>query len=306
METRILPRIVTLRVIGACNLRCPFCFGPRHELGPVAVQALAKVIARLPKYGVEGVSITGGEPLMVRQLPLLLRTARELGLEVNMSTNGILLRKRLDEIAPHLNWIGLPLDGDCPEANERMRVGDRKHFALVPDLIPLIRERYPQLTIKVGTVATALNKDHIAGIPAILSGPRKPDVWKIYRVVYSNYGNDNRDLLALSDEEFEQAAEQATRAARKHSLPVMIFRPDYREGNYLLFEPTGEALAASGHTEISIGNFLTDFDGVVARWQEFVTPEQVALANAALLERFKSAFREESSAGAIQLTVGGA
>src|SRR4051794_35413127 len=95
-----LPPSVDLRVLGACNLRCRFCFGPRHELGP---QGMARMIELLPRLRVGGVStlvITGGEPLLVHGLPDLLCAAHELGFQVVLSTNGTRLADRAPDVLP--------------------------------------------------------------------------------------------------------------------------------------------------------------------------------------------------------------
>ena len=76
-KTRILPRVLTLRITGRCNFRCPFCFGPKHELSNIDVDALLTVASQFKLYGVEAVTITGGEPLLVDRLPELLEKLKE-------------------------------------------------------------------------------------------------------------------------------------------------------------------------------------------------------------------------------------
>lgn len=75
-----------------CNLRCPFC----HNAGLVLPERLWQdvteedVFAFLKKRTgiLDGVAITGGEPLLHAELPAFLRKIKSLGFLVKLDTNG--------------------------------------------------------------------------------------------------------------------------------------------------------------------------------------------------------------------------
>ena len=78
---------------GGCNFRCPFC----HNASLVLPERLdgdpdgaETVLAFLKKrQGIlEGVAITGGEPLLHADMPELLRAIRALGYRIKLDTNG--------------------------------------------------------------------------------------------------------------------------------------------------------------------------------------------------------------------------
>ena len=75
-----------------CNLRCPFCHNselvlPERNPPRMAGEELLTFLSR--RQGVlEGVCITGGEPLLQRELPQLLRSIKDLGFAVKLDTNG--------------------------------------------------------------------------------------------------------------------------------------------------------------------------------------------------------------------------
>lgn len=91
---------------GGCNFRCPFCHNallvdPKRvasegELPTEEVMAFLK-----KRFGVlDGVAITGGEPLLHSDMPELLRQIKALGYRIKLDTNGSnpeLLRQILDE-----------------------------------------------------------------------------------------------------------------------------------------------------------------------------------------------------------------
>ena len=75
-----------------CNLRCPFC----HNAGLVLPERLYQdvteddVFAFLKKRTgiLDGVAITGGEPLLHAEMPAFLRKVKSLGFLVKLDTNG--------------------------------------------------------------------------------------------------------------------------------------------------------------------------------------------------------------------------
>lgn len=77
--------------LAGCNFRCPFCHNFELAAGPSApLMDEEELLAFLQKRKglLDGVAITGGEPLMRRELPELLRKIKALGYLVKLDTNG--------------------------------------------------------------------------------------------------------------------------------------------------------------------------------------------------------------------------
>ena len=76
---------------GGCNLRCPFCHNAGLVRTPLAGPNLTdEVLVYLHKRRgiLDGVCVTGGEPLLRSELPEFLRRIRALGYLVKLDTNG--------------------------------------------------------------------------------------------------------------------------------------------------------------------------------------------------------------------------
>ena len=75
---------------GGCDLRCPFCQNSGLLTGEGERIPAEQLLAFLKKrQGIlDGVCITGGEPLLQPELPALLRQIRALGFAVKLDTNG--------------------------------------------------------------------------------------------------------------------------------------------------------------------------------------------------------------------------
>lgn len=276
-DTATLPVAIDIRVAGVCNLRCPFCFGPRHYLRATRFEEIVDLVPRLFGLGTRTIVVTGGEPLMVRRLPELLQVIKSLPMQAVLSTNGTLVQRRHADVLPLLDWIAIPLEGPDEETHEAVRPGKVRSFWSAIESMRLIRQAYPDLRIKLGTVISKLNADVVAQIPAALSKYMDPpDIWKIYQTSYSSYGLDNREILHIPDDEFEEIVTRAVAAANGHRWPTTIHRNSERDGKHLFIEPSGDAMVVLNSQETVIGNFLDDFDQAVAGWAEYVDTDRLA------------------------------
>jgi cyclic pyranopterin phosphate synthase len=93
-------RDLRVSVTDRCNFRCPYCmprdlFGPDHAFLPRAELLTFEEITRLVRVfvglGVRKVRLTGGEPLLRRDLPDLVRALAPYVEDLALTTNGSLL-----------------------------------------------------------------------------------------------------------------------------------------------------------------------------------------------------------------------
>ncbi len=101
-----------------CNFRCPFCHNAPlvTHIGGDDIHTEEEVLAYLAKRRgiIEGVCITGGEPLLQPELTSFIRKIKELGLKVKLDTNGYdpqALKKLLD--ANLLDYVAMDVK-NCP------------------------------------------------------------------------------------------------------------------------------------------------------------------------------------------------
>ena len=77
---------------GGCNFRCPFCHNALlvENLAAAPVFDEEEVLAHLAKKAglLDGVAITGGEPMLQKDLPAFLEKLRGMGYAVKLDTNG--------------------------------------------------------------------------------------------------------------------------------------------------------------------------------------------------------------------------
>lgn len=106
-----------------CNLACAHCYtssGPhaREELRP---ELLLECLDDARALGYRQLAVSGGEPLLYRELPRLLAHARGLGMLTSITTNGMLATaRRWDPVAPLLDVVAISVDG-TPAGHDAIR-----------------------------------------------------------------------------------------------------------------------------------------------------------------------------------------
>jgi len=112
-----------------CNAYCEFCRiwrDPQIQISeeaevPYTREAMMTMMSDLRRLGVRYLSVTGGEPLLRDDLPVLLEAAKTRGLYVSLSTNGILLPEKIDQLAGKVDRLMLSIDSPIAEMHDRSR-----------------------------------------------------------------------------------------------------------------------------------------------------------------------------------------
>ena len=152
-------RSVRVSVTDKCNFRCRYCMPaeglewlPRDEV--LSYEEIARLVRLLSEMGVDEVRLTGGEPLVRRDLPVLISFLAEIpGVrDLSLTTNGVLL----DRLAGPLVEAGLRRLNVSLDSLSHVRFAEiTRRDALDRVLAGLEEaERYPELRpIKVNCVA---------------------------------------------------------------------------------------------------------------------------------------------------------
>jgi GTP 3',8-cyclase len=150
---------VRVSVTDKCNFRCTYCMPAeglewlrREEI--LTFEEIARLVGVLARLGVDEVRLTGGEPLVRRDLPVLVGLLAEIeGVrDLSLTTNGILL----DRLAGPLVAAGLGRINVSLDSLNHVRFAEiTRRDALDAVLRGLEEaERYPELSpIKVNCVA---------------------------------------------------------------------------------------------------------------------------------------------------------
>jgi pyruvate formate lyase activating enzyme len=158
---------------GGCNFRCPYCHNAQLVLEPETIPSLAPeyFLSYLDsrKGWLEGVCITGGEPLLHEDLEEAVRVVRERGLLVKLDTNGS-FPDRLEALLALglLDWVAL----DVKAPLERYREVTRSDVALerIVRSVDVLRSSGVRHTFRTTVVPGFVGRDDVVRIGEWLEG----------------------------------------------------------------------------------------------------------------------------------------
>ncbi len=144
---------------GGCNLRCPFCHNAGLVRTPCAQPSVEDEVwdyLERRRGILDGVCVTGGEPLLQPDLPAFLRRVRELGYAVKLDTNGS-LPQRLEQVlgAGLVDYVAM--DVKSSPAGYAKAVGTEVDIAVYERSLRLLRDSgvpYELRTTAVGGIHT--------------------------------------------------------------------------------------------------------------------------------------------------------
>lgn len=163
-------RSLRLSVTDRCNLRCQYCMPepeyvwlPREDI--LSFEEMATLAGYFADLGVEKIRLTGGEPLLRRDLARLVRLLRQDRriTEVALTTNGVLLAESVHELyEAGLDRVTVSLDTLRPERFRQLT--GRDEFARVMEGIESVgKAGFSDL--KLDTVAIrGFNEDELGAL----------------------------------------------------------------------------------------------------------------------------------------------
>ena len=140
-------KIVSVVFTAGCNFRCPFCQNPELVLNPDSLPSISskEIVSHLisKKKWLDGLSITGGEPMIHQALSDFIGKVKEEGFLVGIETNGSNPQMLKDLIADKLiDYVAL--DIKAPLVWEKYKktsgINDEDLFGKVTESVDILLE----------------------------------------------------------------------------------------------------------------------------------------------------------------------
>ena len=155
-----------ISVTDRCNLRCQYCM-PEEGVPLVnhdeilRYQEILRLVQVFAGLGIQKIKLTGGEPLVRRQLPDLAGEIRKIpGIhQVTLTTNGVLLKEQMRDLAK-AGIDGINLSLDTLDGEEYQRITRRAELSRVWEGF-LEALKYPQVTLKIHCVPMSQSRESL-------------------------------------------------------------------------------------------------------------------------------------------------
>jgi cyclic pyranopterin phosphate synthase len=131
----IYPLYVEVAPTGACNHRCIFCALDYVGYVPTMLDTgvFLKNLPIMAQRGVKSMMVAGeGEPLLNKDTPLFIKAAKELGIDVAMTSNGVLFTEDvIKETLPLFSWVRFSVNAGTTASYDRIHRGKAGDFEKV-------------------------------------------------------------------------------------------------------------------------------------------------------------------------------
>lgn len=209
-----IPIVAVLVVNNVCNLKCAYCFGdyPAREVPDITLADIKSLVDELHAMGTRRMLIHGGETLMRDDIGEIVRHIKsKRTINLSMVTNGIYLRKRLEDIRP-VDSLCISLDG-AKEGNDINR-GKGTYKAIV-DAIHLAKAE--GFRLRINAVVTKYTMDDV---PHLAELAKDLDIQLQFAFLYKHLSEKNRHF-ELTEEEFRGVVQRVLEYKEK-GYPIFI------------------------------------------------------------------------------------
>ncbi len=211
-------RYLAFKLTNRCNSDCSYC---AHRISnyanerkvDVPFDSIMQAIDDAASLGAHAISLTGGEVLLRKDLPVFIKAIADRGVVPVVLTNGILMPRRWRELGEAgLRYVIISFDSLDPEMYERQR-GQKFEKAIAGiDAAVEMMEAFPGTRVNVTCVVTKDNPDDVTDLIKYMSArgigvqlnpyhhhnPMEPDTLSIRNPAAAL--DLARDLLTMKDD----------------------------------------------------------------------------------------------------------
>jgi len=156
-----------------CNFRCHFCYNRNLVFGDVELYPEEEILSFLEKRKglLEGLVITGGEPLLQEDIAAFVEKIKKLGYPIKIDTNGSYPEK-LKELIDKKLVDYVAMDVKAPKNKYNELTGTKIDISKIEKSIEIIKSDAPDYEFRTTFVPTLLKKEDILEIAKWLDGAK--------------------------------------------------------------------------------------------------------------------------------------
>jgi MoaA/NifB/PqqE/SkfB family radical SAM enzyme len=264
----------------SCPVRCEGCYNHFGETakrgGLVTADEVIDFASDAVGEGVIQATVSGGDPLFHPEIVTALSGLKDLGLRVKLDTVGttfleaapIVYKGRgnaekveVIDIAPHVDFVNIPLDGATQNTIMNFRHGRANLLNETRAIAGLLRDA--GVTFGFNTVANARNIHELEAMRDIAEEEQAVE-WQVFE--YDSSGpnpSSKKPTLRLEEGQFEAATRDLL--STSGNLRVVCKSLDTRSGAYFLIDDSGLAWKPAGEGLRQImGHVTTDREQVIS------------------------------------------
>ncbi|MDD3345080.1 MAG: glycosyltransferase [Candidatus Omnitrophica bacterium] len=168
-----VPRLLILDITHSCNLSCRICdiwkTVPKEK--GLDMASIKKIISEAVKLGIQGIALSGGEPLSRKDIFEIFDFTRKSGIkELGLLTNGLLVEEHLERLKPYLidGSVSpvISLDSLSPAVHNYIRNSDSawERTSTAVGKLALLKKEFPRVNFNIISIVLNQNLEELPGL----------------------------------------------------------------------------------------------------------------------------------------------
>jgi pyruvate formate lyase activating enzyme len=194
-----------------CNFRCPFCHNVNLVLDPKKLETIpiehVEDQLKKQKDWIDGICITGGEPTIHTDLPVMCSRLKKMGFQIKLDTNGTnpsMLKELITK--GFVDFIAMDIKAPLIEKKYSKATGVKTEKILkkVKESIKLLKESKIDYEFRTTVVPTLHNKEDIEQICRSLKNCRKYMLQKFDITIGKTTIDKEFESKSISEDEMQK------------------------------------------------------------------------------------------------------
>jgi len=227
------PYVISWNLTYRCNLVCEHCYldaggdgriHRKHDVdrSELDTRGCLAIIDEIASFAPECMTIlTGGEPLLRRDILEIISYAHEKKLWVVVGTNGVLITEGLARKLKEAGARGLSLSLDAlrPEDHDRFR-GIKGAWSNTVEGAEILKR--VELPFIIQTTVTGHNVSDLEEIARFVHTTLGAKVWNLYFLVPTGRGSTYRSKSDMTAEQYDQVLDNLLRIQKDYTSRMMV------------------------------------------------------------------------------------
>ncbi|MFE9427919.1 radical SAM protein [Kitasatospora sp. NPDC006697] len=234
----------------SCFVACPGCYNHFGATVSATADVLAFAAGLRNRFGLERITVGGGDPLTRPDILVLLTGLHTLGLRIHLDTvgtaflgparirfmgKGVAEHVSADRVAEVADLIGIPLDG----STDRIQQQFRRHASVSAQQEILTLLDTVGASVCINTVVHSGNLDDLAQIASLLAGHPSIREWQLFQFMpIGPLGHRNRERFLVTETDFHRAI-MTIHQEMLGRIRVVAKSAAERKHRYLLIDSAG-------------------------------------------------------------------
>lgn len=251
----MIEKEICWNITARCNQNCKYCHRFLN-LKDLSFSENLSILNNLKQAGVNSITWTGGEALLLDGIDELLKKSYEMGIKNKIITNGKLLNhNRIDKIYKYLDSITLSIDSTDSEINDFLGRG-KNHFEEIKEILDYINSKSYNTKIRINSVVCRNNLHDFKDLINFLNN-YKIYSWRIFKFMpLREKAIVNQNMFNISLNRYNEVVKNIKLTSNIKNIDTRI--EEDMEKKYILILANGDIVITDKGKDKIVGNALVN------------------------------------------------